>query len=110
MIQIMTEPEEISLLNVDKNSYIDLEWKSMPSDSLTHYRFDMSQTIKIEHRKVLSIPSLFGELGGLYEFLATIIVTLIGGIQSKFFAFDKVESLFKAPKYSRGQELLKLRA
>ena len=52
----------------------------MPADSLGHYRFDMSQTVKIEQRKVVSIPSLFGELGGLYEFLATIIVTLIGGI------------------------------
>ncbi len=42
------------------------------------YLFDLSQTIKVEKRQVTSLPGLFGDLGGLYEFFATLAVTLIG--------------------------------
>lgn len=76
----MTEPEEFSLLNLDLNSYISLAWNSMPEPVFTQYRFDLSQKTIIEKRQVTSLPTLFGDLGGLYEFIATIAITLIARI------------------------------
>jgi hypothetical protein len=70
------------------------------------YVFNLSQTIKVEERQVTSLPGLFGDLGGLYEFFATVIVTLIGAYQTKVFALHQVKSLFRAAMGSqRGVEL-----
>ena len=88
LIQIMTEPEEFSLLNLDMNSYIYFQRNNLPEAVFTQYRFDLSQKIIIEKRQVTSLPTLFGDLGGLYEFIATIAITLIARIQAKSFAFD----------------------
>lgn len=84
----MTEPEEFSFLNLDLNSHIELTYDYMPEAVFTQYRFDLSQKIIIEKRQVTSLPTLFGDLGGLYEFIATIAITLIARIQAKSFAFD----------------------
>ena len=59
------------------------------------YGFDLSQQIKVEKRQVTSLPGLFGDLGGLYEFFATLSVTLIGAYQAKMFALSQVKSLFR---------------
>lgn len=87
LIQIMTEPAEFSLLNLDLNSYLTFTGR-LPEAVFTQYRFDLSQKIIVEKRQVTSMPTLFGDLGGLYEFIATIAITLIGRIQAKSFAFD----------------------
>ena len=88
LIQILTEPEEFSLLNLDLNSHFVIDFDYMPEEVFTQYRFDLSQRIIIEKRQVTSLPTLFGDLGGLYEFIATIVITLIARIQAKSFAFD----------------------
>ena len=54
----------------------------------------MSPLIKIEKRKVNSLPSLFGELGGLNEIFASAIVIIISGFQSNSFLYDSIKSLF----------------
>ena len=52
----------------------------------------------MEKRSVSSLPILFGDLGGLYEFFATLLVTLIGTYQAKVFVLSQVQSLFRAAK------------
>ena len=54
----------------------------------------MSPLIKIEKRKVNSLPSLFGELGGLNEIFASAIVIIISGFQANSFVYDSIKSLF----------------
>ena len=39
--------------------------------------FDLSQFIKVEKRRVLSLPEIFGNVGGLYSFLATIALIFV---------------------------------
>ena len=98
----MTEPEEFSLLNLDKNSLITVEAKSNDDYSLvTTYRFHLSQTIKVEKRQVTSLPALFGDLGGLYEFLATIVCTVIGSYQTKAFTLAQVRSFFRIANFQK---------
>ena len=60
-----------------------------------YYLFDLSQMIKVEKRQVTSLPELFGDLGGLYEFFATLSVTCIGAYQAKMFTLHQVKSLFR---------------
>ena len=48
-----------------------------------------------------SLPILFGDVGGLYEFFATLAMTLIGAYQAKVFSLHQVRSLFRA---NRGGE------
>ena len=46
----------------------------------------------------MSLPDLFGNLGGLYEFLATAMLYLIGTFQSRAFSLDFVSSHFRTPR------------
>ena len=80
LAQISTEPNEFSMLNLDKldNGEVPI---GIDDDALITFLFDLSQRVKIEKRVVTSIPALFGELGGLNDFLATIVVILIGNLQ-----------------------------
>lgn len=82
---MMTEPQEFSLLNLDRNSEVTFQNDYMPDPFFKQFRFDVSQTVVKEKRQVMSWPVLFGELGGLYEFLATISVFFIGCFQAKAF-------------------------
>ena len=50
----------------------------MKDDSILTYAFDLSNLMKVEKRTVLSFPQLFGELGGLYEFISTLIFFILG--------------------------------
>ena len=43
----------------------------------------------------MSFPQTFGDLGGLYEFLATITIFLIGRYQSKTFNLHRIMNSFK---------------
>ena len=45
----------------------------------------MSPEVKIEKRKVTSLPSLFGELGGLFDFFASLVVLVISSYQANSF-------------------------
>ena len=50
-------------------------------DSLVHtFQIDLSLAIKIEKRVVTSLLSLFGEIGGLNDFMAAFILIFIGNI------------------------------
>lgn len=44
----------------------------------------------MEKRSVLSFPELFGNIGGLYEFLATVVVFILGRYQSNAYALQQV--------------------
>ena len=54
----------------------------------------MSPLIKIEKRKVNSLPSLFGELGGLNEIFVKTIIIIISGFQANSFLHNSIKNLF----------------
>ena len=100
LFQIMTDSVEFDLLNLDlaAGTTVDQPIETMRKDDQSifqFYLFDLSQTIKVEKRQVTSLPELFGELGGLYEFFATLSVTLIGAYQAKMLTLDQIKSLFR---------------
>jgi len=61
----------------------------------------LSNKISVEKRVVTSLVSLFGDLGGLYEFMATGVIFLIGRYQSSSFTVAQVKTLFR--RSSRAQ-------
>ena len=66
------------------------------NDTVLHsYQLDMSNAIKIEKRVVTDLISLFGDIGGLNDFLATFIIVLIGSVQTKLFTMDIVSTMFR---------------
>ena len=46
---------------------------------------------------MLSFPQLFGDLGGLYVFLATMVLYVIGRYQTGAFGLHEVKLLFRLP-------------
>ena len=55
---------------------------------------EVGPQIKIEKRKVTSLASLFGELGGLNDFFASFIVIIISSFQANAFLVDSIKRLF----------------
>ena len=97
----MTEPVEFTLLNLDPASLTEFSvpiaaLQGEEKDILRSFYFDLSQTIKVESRHVTTIPVLFGDIGGLYEFFATVAVSLIGAYKAKMFVLHQVNSLFRS--------------
>ena len=62
----------------------------------------MSPEVKIEKRKVNSLPSLFGELGGLNEIFASAIVIILSGYQANAFLHNSIRSLFMVNLSEKG--------
>jgi hypothetical protein len=60
------------------------------------YLFELCQEIKIEKRVVTSLPSLFGEVGGLGDIIRILIALIIGRMQAKLFTFDQIRTFFRA--------------
>ena len=58
-------------------------------------------TIKVEKRAVISLPQVFGDLGGLYECLSTLAIYIVGRYQSKSFSLQHVSQHFKQQKPGR---------
>ena len=54
----------------------------------------MGHRIEIEKRLVISLPNLFGEIGGLNDFFATLVIILINGYQAKNFLLDSIGRFF----------------
>ena len=74
----MVAPNEFSFFNFDKSSRQELTGGVAPGERLV-YTIDMSHEIKIEKRQVMSLPTFFGEIGGVYAFFVSIVTVLIGG-------------------------------
>ena len=56
--------------------------------AIASFYFDLSETIRIEKRVVSSLPEIFGEIGGLRDFLKEITFYFIAGFQARNFALD----------------------
>ena len=97
----MTDPVDFTLLNLDSNSKLEFEDVIMPERGIMTFAFDLSQEINVEKRQVTSIPGLFGDLGGLYEFLATIAAALVSGYQVRAYSFDLIKSFFRVAGLKR---------
>ena len=98
--QIFSEPREISLMNVDALSRLELPLPNEPGSPLTFW-FDMSKQVQKESRQVTSFPSLFGDISGLKDFFNFLIVLAIGGFQTKMYRFSQLRTFFR---YSDGNE------
>ena len=85
-------PKEFSLLNIDKSSLV---VSQAGSNVLANYVFDLSPTIRIEKRRVFSLPVLFGDLGGLYEAMSTACALLIGGLAGSMYKVIRVLNLYR---------------
>ena len=85
-------PKEFSLLNIDKSSLV---VSQAGSNVLANYVFDLSPTIRIEKRRVFSLPVLFGDLGGLYEAMSTAAFLLVGGLAGSMFKVIRVLNLYR---------------
>jgi len=90
----MTEPEEFSMINLDRLSKINLPFPP-DADSIINYWIDLSQEVKIEKRVVTSLPSLFGEAGGLNDFLGSFVFLFVGQLKAKAFTFDQIKTFFR---------------
>ena len=88
----MTGDEQFSMLNVDINSERIIPF--IDKDSLFELSLHLSNKINIEKRKVTSLPSLFGELGGLFDFFALIILLVIGKFKANSFLQNTVKTFF----------------
>ena len=73
----MIEPKKLSLLNVDISSR-GYSYKPLTDGNLIELDFHLSHSINVEKRTILSLPEVFADLGGLYEFFATGILYIIG--------------------------------
>ena len=58
------------------------------NDLIISFFIDLSNEIKIEKRVVTSFPSIFGEIFGLYEFMATFAILIVGKIPAKLNLLD----------------------
>ena len=87
LIQLFTEPKTFSLLNLDPVTKL-IQPYGINEHSMFNMYFELGQKISVEKRVVLSIPSLFGEVGGLYDFLSALNLFVIGGMQAKLFQFN----------------------
>ena len=65
----MTGKNKFSMLNFDKASRHEKNAFKDP-DVYIEYVFEIGSKVEIEKRKVTSLPSLFGEIGGLNDFFA----------------------------------------
>ena len=104
VLQIYSEPTEFSLLNVDKNSYREMPIMSSGEDLLLGFIIDLSNEISIEKRIVTNFPSLFGDIFGLYELMATIAIFIVGSIPAKLHLQDQVKALYRLAKSSNSEQ------
>ena len=76
----MDTPKKLKFLHIDKSSATEFtgDREMLNHDVIFSFIFDLSNQIKVETRTVISFPQLFGELGGLYEFISTFIVFIVG--------------------------------
>ena len=79
------------MLNMDRLSVLDVPLGLEP-DAYFSYLFDMGEEIKVEARVVTSLISLFGDIGGLREVFASLVVLLLGSFQSKAYLIDQIEN------------------
>ena len=97
----MTGSNEFSMLNIDINSRLDIE-AFVNQDSYIEFDLEIGPQIEIEKRKVTSLPSLFGEIGGLNDFFASFIVFIISGFQANSFILDSIKRLFLIKQDDKG--------
>ena len=100
LMQILTEPEELTILNLDESRQPTSKNK-LDDNIIMHCFFDLSKKIQVEKRIVTSLPQLFGDLGGLYGALATISLLLISRYQRGTFSLHHIESQYRLPPKSR---------
>ena len=66
------------MLNIDPKSRTKRD-AFVNQNSYMEYAIEVGPQVNIEKRKVTSLPSLFGEIGGLNDFFASFVVFIISG-------------------------------
>ena len=89
----MTESLNFSMLNLDPKSRIELDFL-INNNQYIDYHMEIGPQIEVERRRVTSLASLFGELGGLNDFFGSFIVLIISSYQANSFLVDSIKRLF----------------
>ena len=77
----------ITLLNLDKQSKLELPMPNEPGSMLSYW-FELGQKMSIEGRQVTSFPVLFGDISGLKDFFNFFIILVIGGSQARMYDYN----------------------
>ena len=85
------------MLNFDRFSKLPIQRTTTETDQglLLACYIDLSTSVQVEQRKVTSILSALGALGGISYFFSFFILFFIGRFPAKFLAFDQVMTLFR---------------
>ena len=92
--QLFTEPEELTLLNINMSSKFKLPLPNEKGSPWTLW-LTLSKELSIEGRVVTSFPVLFGDISGLKDFFNFLIVFVIGSSQAKFYQYDLLKTFFR---------------
>ena len=90
----LAAPKEIEFLNF----YEVTEKFSVVSDLAVHVsylvEFTLSDRIVVQQRVVYDIFMMFGEVGGLNDFLVLVLASIFGPFSEKFLQVSLIEKLF----------------
>ena len=89
------------MLNLDRQSRSESRYALDYENIDFQIDFEISTEVKIEKRIVTSLPSLFGEIGGLNDFFAAAILLFISVFQANLFLVDSIKRLFLVGKTSK---------
>ena len=92
------------MLNFDRATKSPMQ-KATNQDLLYACYIDLSTSVQVEQRKVTSILSAFGALGGLYQFLSLLMLLTISRFPAKLLAFDQVMTLFRTSHKAEIQDV-----
>ena len=85
------------MLNFDRFTKLPIQRTTTETDQglLLACYIDLSTSVQVEQRKVTSILSALGAVGGISYFFSFFILFFIGRFPAKFLAFDQVMTLFR---------------
>jgi len=95
--QLFTEPEEFTMLNFDTESFKQSGASTLPTDKPNYYSLVIERNAlkKIQKRVVYDLLTMFGDIGGIQDFIYLTFSFLVGTFNAKSFDIRKVQTLFR---------------
>ena len=89
----MTGLKKFSMININTNSRLPVNAWIQPN---VYYEFvlEIGPQIEIEKRRVISLPELFGEIGGLNDFITLTLVLILSSFRANAYLMDTINKLF----------------
>ena len=90
-----SEPSKFELLNLDSD-YLEVNYPER-KNYLALFRFGLSQEVRVERRKVLSFPVLFGDALGMKEFFTVFLGFVLSRYNETMHKLRQVSELYRLP-------------